>query len=67
MTHHDWLSPADMVTDYGIPLTTSYYWRRTGGGPAVYKVGRRLKYKRADVEAWIEAQRVCGGAAQAAC
>lgn len=32
---------------------TVRYWRHIGKGPASFKVGRRVLYARADVEAWI--------------
>ena len=36
-------------------------WRSRGQGPAYVKVGRLVRYKRADVEAWIHARRSQGG------
>lgn len=40
-----------------IPPATLRYWRHTGTGPKSFKVGpKRVMYRRADVEAWIEAQ-----------
>jgi predicted DNA-binding transcriptional regulator AlpA len=36
------------------------YWatlRHKGGGPTYIKLGRKVVYRRADVEAWIEANR----------
>jgi excisionase family DNA binding protein len=39
-----------------VPVRTIYAWRTTGVGPKAYKVGRRVLYKRADVEAWLERQ-----------
>ena len=35
---------------------TLRYWRHVGTGPASAKLGRRVVYRRADVEAWIEQQ-----------
>ena len=37
-------------------------WRRQGRGPAFIKVGRFIRYRRADVDAWLAANR-CGGEA----
>ena len=37
---------------------TDQYWatlRHFGGGPTYSKLGRKVVYRRADVEAWIEA------------
>lgn len=33
-------------------------WRRTGQGPATYKLGRRVYYRLDEVLAWIESHRV---------
>jgi hypothetical protein len=34
---------------------TLRYWRALGeGGPASFKLGRRVMYRRADVEKWLE-------------
>jgi predicted DNA-binding transcriptional regulator AlpA len=37
-----------------IPLPTLRFYRHTGKGPRSFKLGNRVVYKRADVEAWIE-------------
>lgn len=34
-------------------VNTVRYWRYVGSGPAATKVGRRVLYDVADVEAWI--------------
>lgn len=39
-----------------IPAPTLRYWRQTGEGPKSFKVGRRVMYRRSDVEQWLEAQ-----------
>ncbi|MFC6286815.1 helix-turn-helix domain-containing protein [Nocardioides sp. GCM10027113] len=33
---------------------TVRYWRHLGKGPRAFKVGRRVLYARADVEAYVE-------------
>ena len=35
---------------------TVLWWRHVGRGPRSFKVGRRVLYKRADVEAWLSEQ-----------
>jgi excisionase family DNA binding protein len=37
-----------------IPVSTLYGWRHRGEGPAGYRIGRHVRYRRAEVEAWIE-------------
>ena len=45
----------DEVADYlGVPRATLYGWRYKGTGPRAMRVGRHLRYRRADVEAWLE-------------
>ena len=38
----------------GVPVKTLYQWRYKGVGPVGVRVGRHLRYREADVEAWIE-------------
>ena len=38
----------------GVPVKTLYQWRYKGVGPAGLRVGRHLRYRAADVEAWID-------------
>jgi predicted DNA-binding transcriptional regulator AlpA len=38
-----------------LSVGTLRYWRYTeAGGPASFKLGRRVMYRRADVEKWLE-------------
>lgn len=41
----------------GIPINTLRYYRAQGIGPKSFKLGRRVVYDVADVEAWIDAAR----------
>jgi excisionase family DNA binding protein len=38
------------------PQSTVRYWRFCGTGPNAFRVGRRVLYRRHDVEAWLEVQ-----------
>lgn len=40
----------------GIPVGTLRYWRKCNRGPKAARIGRRVAYRQADVEAWIEKQ-----------
>jgi excisionase family DNA binding protein len=37
-----------------VPELTVKAWRARGGGPRFVKVGRHVRYRRADVERWLE-------------
>ncbi|MCI2422758.1 helix-turn-helix domain-containing protein [Saccharopolyspora sp. K220] len=49
------LLSANEVAEYlGVPLRTLYHWRRLDEGPRAYRVGKRLRFRLADVDAWLE-------------
>ena len=37
-----------------IPKNTLYRWRVDGLGPKALKVGKHLRYRHADLEAWLD-------------
>lgn len=59
---HDRLMTAHEVADWlQVPLATLYAWRTRGLGPRMIRVGRHLRAKPADVDAWLEQQATSGG------
>ncbi len=42
--------------EYGIPESTLRYYRYSATGPASFRMGRRVVYRRAEIEKWIAAQ-----------
>ena len=48
------LSTAELAAFLGIPVTTVYDWRTRGCGPAAFKIGKHLRFKTADVLAWLD-------------
>lgn len=50
----DLMKAEEVAAEYRIPLPTLRYWRARGEGPRSARLGRRVIYKREDVEAWIE-------------
>jgi excisionase family DNA binding protein len=51
------LSPEELAAYLAVPLATVYRWRSRGDGPASYRVGRHVRYKLEDVEAWLSGRR----------
>jgi DNA-binding transcriptional MerR regulator len=45
---------ADLVRS---PIATLRYWRHLGAGPCSFRVGRRVLYRRADIDDWLATQR----------
>lgn len=46
----------DVAERTSIPIETLRYWRKQGTGPKAARIGRRVVYRAADVEAWINEQ-----------
>ena len=50
----DLLTSAEVAEMTRLPLATLRWWRHTGeAGPKSFKLGRRVMYRRADVEQWL--------------
>ncbi|MGH3482279.1 MAG: helix-turn-helix transcriptional regulator [Nocardioidaceae bacterium] len=49
----DWLSPAQVAERYEIPEATVRYWRHIGYGPAPAKLGRHIRYRATDWDAFV--------------
>lgn len=48
---------AEVAAYLQVPTATLYRWRCRDEGPVGYRVGRYVRYRRADVEAWLKGQR----------
>ena len=46
------------------PVATLRYWRHLGTGPTSFRLGRRVLYRRDDLQAWIDARRDRGAPAR---
>ena len=57
MDHRDRLLSVQELANYlGVPMTTLYQWRYRREGPPGFRVGRHIRYRWSDIEAWIEHQ-----------
>lgn len=50
---HDLLTPDQLAEYLDIPRKTLFEWRSRGGGPPGIKVGRHVRYRMSDVQAWL--------------
>jgi predicted DNA-binding transcriptional regulator AlpA len=50
------LSTTQVSAQTGVPIGTLRYWRHAGQGPASFTLGRRVVYRKAEIERWITAQ-----------
>jgi excisionase family DNA binding protein len=47
------LTVEDLAEYLGVPVATLYAWRYHRQGPPGFRVGRHIRYRWADIEAWI--------------
>ena len=52
----EYLSPEQLAEHLNVPVNTIYNWRYKGYGPVGIKVGRHVRYRRSEVEQWLEQQ-----------
>lgn len=55
------LSLRELADYLGVPPATVYYWRTQGKGPAGFQVGKQLRFRVADVDAWLAEQATRAG------
>lgn len=53
----EFVTEREAAEQIGVAAVTLRLWRGHGVGPTYYRLGRLVKYRPADVAAWIEAQR----------
>ncbi|WP_336385752.1 helix-turn-helix domain-containing protein [Prescottella equi] len=66
---HEYMTTSEVSSEKRIPAETLRYWRATNTGPASFKIGRRVMYRRTDVADWFAAQEAAtrrGGSGRAA-
>ena len=49
----DWLNPNEVHRDYGFSVSTLAKWRMDNKYLSFSKMGKYIKYKRADIEAFL--------------
>lgn len=52
----EWIGIEQLAEELGVPVRTVYKWRELGTGPRGAVIGRRVKFRRSDIEAWIESR-----------
>ena len=50
------LSPSDLAAELQVPVSTIYRWRQRRTGPRAVRIGRHLRFRRSDVNLWLEAR-----------
>ena len=47
------LSASEVAAYLGVPIKTLYRWRYRREGPPALRVGRHIRYRRTDLEDWV--------------
>lgn len=63
----EYMTTAQVAHETGIPAATLRYWRQINVGPTSFSLGKRVVYRRSEIERWISEQEMAtrrgGGAA----
>jgi excisionase family DNA binding protein len=50
------LTTEQLAAQLQVPVATVYRWNHVGTGPRPIHVGRHVRYRRTDIDSWIEAK-----------
>jgi excisionase family DNA binding protein len=57
MEQRDRLLTVQELAEYlGVPVATLYQWRYRREGPKGFRVGRHVRYRWSEIEAWVDRQ-----------
>lgn len=56
------MTVSDVAEYLGVPVATVYAWNSRGLGPKRSRVGKYVRYRRADVDTWIDERATPAGA-----
>lgn len=52
----DLIGVEEVASMIGVSASTVRWWRQTGKGPRSARIGKHVRYRRADIEAWLDSQ-----------
>ena len=64
-TSTDLLTTAEVAIITRAPVSTVRYWRHLGTGPRSFRLGRRVVYRRQEVEQWLSEREMADASATA--
>ncbi len=56
MSRDGMLSEKEVAAELGLSVDTLRRWRRNGGGPKSFTLGRSIRYRSEDIGAWLSAR-----------
>jgi excisionase family DNA binding protein len=57
------MTPQELADYCQVPVTSVYQWNTDGTGPRRCHVGKHVRYRRRDVDTWLDKRSTEGGAA----
>jgi excisionase family DNA binding protein len=54
MPESNLLSPDELADYLKVPVKTIYNWRSEGKGPRGIRVGRHVRFRASEIEAWLD-------------
>ena len=54
--HDPLMTTAEVAAYLRVPVTTIHYWRHLETAPRAMKVGKHLRWRRTDIDAWLDEQ-----------
>jgi predicted DNA-binding transcriptional regulator AlpA len=64
-TNNELLTTAEVALMTRAPESTVRYWRHLGTGPRSFRLGRRVVYRRHEVEQWLREHEMSDASASA--
>ncbi len=58
-THTQLLTITEAAARLRTPVATLRYWRHLGTGPDSFRLGRRVVYRRDDIDRWVDVRHKC--------
>jgi predicted DNA-binding transcriptional regulator AlpA len=63
--NNELLTTAEVAVITRAPVSTVRYWRHLGTGPRSFRLGRRVVYRRQEVEQWLREHEMSDASATA--
>ena len=54
----EWLNPRELYTEFGFSISTTSKWRMRHINLPFSKMGKFIRYRRSDIEAFLESNKV---------
>ena len=60
-TSSEFYTVEELAAYLNVPVQTVYQWNSVGVGPGYYRIGKYVRYRKSEVEDWLDDRRVADG------